>query len=225
MAEATMAVTARDRAGKGAARAERRAGRIPAVIYGGKADPVKISVEPRDLQREMTAGNLFSTVYTLDVGGRNERVLPRDVQFHPVTDRAQHIDFLRVTADTKLAVEVPCNFINEEECPGLRRGGVLNVVRYAIEFICRVDDIPNEIDIDLAGLEIGEGVHISMVMLPDGVEPTITDRDFTIATIAAPTVVAEETAAESDEGEEGEEGDASNDSAGEEAETKEETEE
>ena len=225
MAEATMAVTARDRAGKGAARAERRAGRIPAVIYGGKADPVKISVEPRDLQREMTAGNLFSTVYTLDVGGRNERVLPRDVQFHPVTDRAQHIDFLRVTADTKLSVEVPCNFINEDECPGLRRGGVLNVVRYAIEFICRVDDIPNEIDIDLAGLEIGEGVHISMVMLPDGVEPTITDRDFTIATIAAPTVVAEETAAESDEGEEGEEGDASNDSAGEEAETKEETEE
>ncbi len=225
MAEATMAVTARDRAGKGAARAERRAGRIPAVIYGGKADPVKVSVEPRDLQREMTAGNLFSTVYTLDVRGRSERVLPRDVQFHPVTDRAQHIDFLRVTADTKLAVEVPCNFINEEECPGLRRGGVLNVVRYAIEFICRVDDIPNEIDIDLAGLEIGEGVHISMVMLPDGVEPTITDRDFTIATIAAPTVVAEETAAESDEGEEGEEGDASNDSAGEEAETKEETEE
>ena len=222
MAEAKMAVTARDRAGKGAARAERRAGRIPAVIYGGKADPVKISVEPRDLQREMTAGNLFSTVYTLDVGGRNERVLPRDVQFHPVTDRAQHIDFLRVTADTKLSVEVPCNFINEDECPGLRRGGVLNVVRYAIEFICRVDDIPNEIDIDLAGLEIGEGVHISMVMLPDGVEPAITDRDFTIATIAAPTVVAEETAAE---GEEGEEGDASDDAAGEEAETKEETEE
>ena len=225
MAEATMAVTARDRAGKGAARAERRAGRIPAVIYGGKADPVKVSVEPRDLQREMTAGNLFSTVYTLDVRGRSERVLPRDVQFHPVTDRAQHIDFLRVTADTKLAVEVPCNFINEEECPGLRRGGVLNVVRYAIEFICRVDDIPNEIDIDLAGLEIGEGVHISMVMLPDGVEPTITDRDFTIATIAAPTVVAEETAAEGEEGEEGEEGGVSEDAAGEEAETKEETEE
>ena len=222
MAEATMAVTARDRAGKGAARAERRAGRIPAVIYGGKADPVKISVEPRDLQREMTAGNLFSTVYTLDVGGKNERVLPRDIQFHPVTDRAQHIDFLRVTADTKLAVEVPCNFTNEDVCPGLRRGGVLNVVRYAIEFICRVDDIPNQIDIDLSGLEIGEGVHISMVTLPDGVEPTITDRDFTIATIAAPTVVAEETAAE---GEEGEEGDVSEDAGGEENKATEETEE
>jgi len=207
MAEAnTMAVTARDRAGKGAARAERRAGRIPAVIYGGKADPVMISVEPRDLQREMNAGNLFSTVYSLDVGGKNERVLPRDVQFHPVTDRAQHVDFLRVTADTKLAIEVPCNFINEDDCPGLRRGGVLNVVRYAIELICRVDDIPNQIDIDLSSLEIGEGVHISMVTLPDGVEPTITDRDFTIATIAAPTVVAEETAAEGEEGEEGEEG-------------------
>ncbi len=225
MAEATMAVTARDRAGKGAARAERRAGRIPAVIYGGKADPVMISVEPRDLQREMNAGNLFSTVYSLDVGGKNERVLPRDVQFHPVTDRAQHIDFLRVTADTKLAVEVPCNFINEEDCPGLRRGGVLNVVRYTIEFICRVDDIPNEIEIDLSGLEIGEGVHISMVKLPDGVEPTITDRDFTIATIAAPTVVVEETAAEGEEGEEGEEGVVSEDAAGEEAEATEETEE
>lgn len=199
----TMAVTARDRAGKGAARAERRAGRIPAVIYGGKADPVMISVEPKDLMREMNAGQLFSTVYNLDVAGENERVLPRDVQYHPVTDRAQHVDFLRVTADTKLPVEVPCNFINEDDCPGLRRGGVLNVVRYAIEFICRVDDIPNQIDIDLSGLEIGEGVHISMVTLPDGVEPTVTDRDFTIATIAAPTVVAEETAAEGEEGEEG----------------------
>ena len=209
MAEAnTMAVTARDRAGKGAARAERRAGRVPAVIYGGKTDPVNISVEPKDLLREMDAGQLFSTVYHLDVGGKKERVLPRDVQLHPVTDRAQHVDFLRVTANTKLAVEVPCNFINEDDCPGLRRGGVLNVVRYAIEFICRVDEIPNEIDIDLSGLEIGEGVHISMVTLPDGIEPTITDRDFTIATIAAPTVVAEETASEGDEeGEEGEEGD------------------
>ncbi|MEE2689453.1 MAG: 50S ribosomal protein L25/general stress protein Ctc [Pseudomonadota bacterium] len=206
MAEATMAVTARDRSGKGAARAERRAGRVPAVIYGGKAAPVMISVEPRDLQREMSAGNLFSTVYNFDVGGNNERVLPREVQYHPVTDRAQHIDFLRVTADTKLAVEVPCHFINEEECPGLRRGGVLNVVRHAIEFVCRVDDIPNEIEIDLSGLEIGEGVHISMVALPSGINPTIKDRDFTIATIAAPTVVVEETATEGEEGEDGEEG-------------------
>lgn len=207
MAEAsTLAVTARERAGKGAARAERRAGRIPAVIYGGKADPVMISVEPRDLQRELGAGQLFSTVYTLDVGGKSERVLPRDVQFHPVTDRAQHVDFLRVTANTKLAVEVPCNFMNEDDSPGLRRGGVLNVVRHAIEFICRVDDIPSQIDIDLGGLEIGDGVHISMVTLPDGVEPTITDRDFTIATIAAPTVVAEEEAAEDAEGEDGEGG-------------------
>ena len=223
MAEATLAVTARDRAGKGAARAERLAGRIPAVIYGGKADPVMISVEPRDLQREMTAGNLFSTVYTLDVGGKNERVLPRDIQYHPVTDRAQHIDFLRVTSNTKLAVKVPCNFINEDDSPGLRRGGVLNVVRYAIEFICRVDEIPNEIDIDLSGLEIGEGIHISMVTLPDGVEPTITDRDFTIATIAAPTVVAEEPAGGG--GEEGEEGDVSEDATGEAAVATEESEE
>jgi large subunit ribosomal protein L25 len=206
MAEAsTLAVTARDRAGKGAARAERRAGRIPAVIYGGKADPVLISVEPKSLLREMNSGQLFSTVYALDIG-KGERVLPRDVQYHPVTDRALHIDFLRVTADTKLAVEVAVNFINEEDCPGLKRGGVLNVVRHAIEFFCRVDDIPSEIEIDLSGLEIGDGVHISMVKLPTGVEPTITDRDFTIATIAAPTVVVEGGTTEGDDVEEGEEG-------------------
>lgn len=214
MAEAnTLAVTARDRAGKGAARAERRAGRIPAVIYGGKTDPVLISVDPKDLQRELNAGQLLSTVYTLDVG-KGERVLPRDVQYHPVTDRAEHVDFLRVTADTKLAVEVACNFMNEEECPGLRRGGVLNVVRHAIEFYCRVDDIPQQIDIDLTGLEIGDGVHISMVKLPDGVEPTITDRDFTIATIAAPTIMIEEEETEGEEGEEGEDGEASADADG-----------
>jgi large subunit ribosomal protein L25 len=206
MAEAsTLAVTARDRAGKGAARAERRAGRIPAVIYGGKADPVLISVEPKSLLREMNSGQLFSTVYTLDIG-KGERVLPRDVQYHPVTDRALHVDFLRVTAATKLAVEVAVVFINEEECPGLKRGGVLNIVRRAIEFYCRVDAIPNEIEIDLTGLEIGDGVHISMVKLPDGVEPTITDRDFTIATIAAPTVVVEDDTTEGEEGDEGEEG-------------------
>ena len=205
MAEAsTLAVAARDRAGKGAARAERRAGRIPAVIYGGKADPVLISVEPKSLLREINSGQLFSTVYTLDIG-KGERVLPRDVQYHPVTDRALHIDFLRVTTDTKLAVEVAVKFINEEECPGLKRGGVLNIVRRTVEFFCRVDDIPNEIEIDLSGLEIGDGVHISMVKLPDGVEPTITGRDFTIATIAAPTVVVEDDTTGVAEGVEGEE--------------------
>ena len=193
----TLAVAARERAGKGPARAERRAGRIPAIIYGGNTDPVMISVEPRDLQREMNAGNLFSTVYTLKPGGKTERVLPREIQYHPVTDRALHVDFLRVTASTKLSVEVPCNFINEDNSPGLRRGGVLNVVRYSIELICRVDEIPNQIDIDLTGLEIGEGVHISSVNLTGSAEPAISDRDFTIATIAAPTVISEE--AQSDE--------------------------
>ena len=204
MAEArTMAVTARERAGKGAARAERRAGRIPAVIYGGKQDPVLLSVDPRDLQRELNAGNLFSSVYNLDLNGSTERVLPRDVQFHPVTDWPEHVDFLRVTADTRLAIEVPVRFVNETASPGLRRGGVLNVVRHEIELYCRVDDIPHEIEIDLSGLEIGDGVHISMVALPAGVTPTITDRDFTIATIAAPTVVAEEEAGEGEAGAEG----------------------
>jgi large subunit ribosomal protein L25 len=151
-------------------------------------------------------------VYTLDIG-KGERVLPRDVQYHPVTDRALHIDFLRVTTDTKLAVEVAVKFINEEECPGLKRGGVLNIVRRTVEFFCRVDDIPNEIEIDLSGLEIGDGVHISMVKLPDGVEPTITERDFTIATIAAPTVVVEDDTTEGAEGQAGEEDASAEDAA------------
>ena len=192
---------ARDRVGKGAARATRRAGRVPCVIYGAKKDPTSISIDPLVLRKSLDAGTFFSTVYEVKVNGGAERVLARDVQLHPVTDVPQHVDFLRVTAATKVTVEVPCRFLNEEESEGLRRGGVLNVVRYAIEVLCSVDNIPQEVDVDLAGLDIGDSVHFSHVSLPDGVEPTISDRDFTIATIAAPTVVEEET-----EGEEGEEG-------------------
>ena len=193
----------RDRVGKGAARATRRAGRVPCVIYGANKDPRAISIDPIVLQKSLMAGTFFSTVYNVAIngGGDSERVLPRDVQMHPVTDVPQHVDFLRVTSATKVTVEVPCHFHNEEESVGLRRGGVLNVVRHAIEVLCSVDNIPQEVVVDLAGLDIGDSVHFSHVSLPDGVEPTISDRDFTIATIAAPTVVEEET-----EGEEGEEG-------------------
>ena len=202
MADANvMTAEARDRAGKGAARATRRAGRVPAVIYGGKQDPVLISVDPLHIVNELESGALFATVYEIEVGGSTERVLPRDVQFHPVTDTAEHVDFLRVTDETRVTVDVPCNFVNQVESPGLKRGGVLNVVRHAIEMHCQVDNIPQSIEIDLTGLEINDGVHISDVTLPEGVELTITDRDFTIATVAAPTVVAEETTAEQ-EGEE-----------------------
>ena len=188
-------------AGKGAARATRRSGRVPAVIYGAKKDPTMISLDPRDVSREMNTGSFFATLFDIEVEGKKERVLPRDLQLHPVTDQAVHIDFLRVSASTSVTVSVPCNFLNDEESPGLKRGGVLNVVRYEIELSCRADAIPQEIEIDLTGLDIGDGVHISMVNLPEGVEPTITDRDFTIATIAAPTVVADEEEAEGEEDE------------------------
>jgi large subunit ribosomal protein L25 len=199
----TLVAEAKDRAGKGAARAARRAGRVPAVIYGAKKPPVMISLEPRDLDREISGGGFFATLYDVQVADKTERVLARDLQLHPVTDRPLHVDFLRVSASTEVTVQVPCSFNNEEESPGLKRGGVLNIVRYELELVCRADAIPQQIDVDLTGLEIGDSVHISEVSLPDGVQPTITDRDFTIASIAAPSVIAEE-AAEAEEGEEGE---------------------
>jgi len=202
----SMAAEPRDRAGKGAARATRRAGRVPAVVYGDKKDPVLVSLDPRDVKKGVDSGTFFATIYDLQVAGKTERVIPRDLQVHPINQLPQHVDFLRVAADTQITVEVPCTFINEEESPGIRRGGVLNVVRYAVEVHCGIDDIPQGFDIDLTGLDIGDSVHASTLTLPNGVELTITDRDFTIATVAAPTVVAEETAAEAAEGEEGEEG-------------------
>lgn len=195
----------RERAGKGPARAARRAGQVPGVIYGAKKDPIMIAVENKQLNKLLHSGGFFSTLFDLKVGSKAERVLPRDVQFDPVTDQPVHVDFLRVSAATSVNVEVAVNFLNEDDCPGLKEGGVLNVVRYEIELSCRADAIPQQIDIDLTGLQVGDGIHISMVKLPDGVEPTITDRDFTIATIAAPTVVTEE-AAEAAEGEAAAEG-------------------
>lgn len=201
-----MTAEPRDRAGKGAARATRRAGRVPAVVYGDKKDPILVSLDPRDVKKSVDSGSFFATIFDLQVDGKTERVIPRDLQVHPINQLPQHVDLLRVAADTKITVEVPCAFINEEESPGLRRGGVLNVVRYAVEVHCGIDDIPQGFDIDLTGLDIGDSIHASTLSLPSGVELTITDRDFTIATVAAPTVVAEETAAEAAEGEEGEEG-------------------
>ena len=193
---------AKDRAGKGAARAARRAGRTPAVIYGAKKDPVMITVDPLDLRREISTGAFFATLFDVQVNGKAERVLPRDLQLHPVTDRPLHVDFLRVSATTEIEVDVPVEFINEEESPGLKRGGVLNIVRHAVEVSCRADSIPQEFVIDLTGLDIGDSVHISNITLPEGVTPTITDRDFTICTIAAPNLAVEEE--EADEEAEGE---------------------
>jgi large subunit ribosomal protein L25 len=202
----TLAAELRDRAGKGAARAVRRAGRVPAVIYGDHKDPTLISVEPRELGRYLAKTGFFGTLFDIEVGGKKQQVLPRDVQFHPVTDQPLHVDFLRVTERTQINVDVMVEFVDEEESVGLRRGGVLNIVRHEIEFRCAAGNIPSSIVISLAGLDIGDSVHISNVDLPSGVVPAIADRDFTIATIAAPTVVVEEEEEEEGEGEEGEEG-------------------
>ncbi len=201
-----------ERAGKGPARAARRAGQVPGVIYGAKKDPSLVAIEGKLLNKLLHQGGFFSTLFDVKVDGKIERALARDVQLDPVTDVPVHIDFLRVSATTRVTVEVPVHFLNEDECPGLTEGGVLNVVRHEIELSCRADAIPPHIEIDLSGLDIGDGVHISMVKLPEGVTPTITDRDFTIATIAAPTVVrdeaAEEQAAAEAEGEGPEEAEA-----------------
>ena len=200
MAEtATLAVSARPGTGKGAARASRRNGQVPGVIYGEKKAPISIEVEARVFEKAFHGVGFFTTLFDLDLDGKKHKVLARDVQLHPVTDRPLHVDFLRVSAKTEIAVEVPVHFLNEESCPGIRRGGVLSIVRHEVEIYCRADAIPNEIEIDLSPFEIGDSIHISAAKLPDGVRPTIEDRDFTVATIAAPTVVADEAAEEAAE--------------------------
>lgn len=185
-----LAADARDRAGKGTARAARRAGRVPAVIYGNKEPALMITLEQRVLEFELQDPGFFVRLLDIEVNGSKYRVLPREAQRHPVTDRPLHIDFLRFAADRKITVEVPVVFLNEEASPGLKIGGVLNVVRHEIEVSCTADAIPEHFEIDLTGLEIGDSVHASKLSLPDGVSLTITDRDFTIATVAAPTVMA-----------------------------------
>lgn len=195
---ATMTAELRDRTGKGAARATRRSGRVPGVIYGNKEAPVLISVDPKALQNELESSGFYIRQFEVEVGGQSHRVLPREVQFHPVNDRPLHVDFLRVTEQTTINVSIPVTVVNEEESPGLKRGGVLNLVRREIEVTCAVGNIPSEFVIDLEGMEIGDSAHISQIKLPEGVVPVISDRDFTIATVAAPTVVREEAAAEAE---------------------------
>ncbi len=226
----SLAATARPQSGKGPARAARRDGLVPAIIYGNKLDPMAISVERKALERQIHVPGFFIRLVDVSLDGETHRVLPRDVQFHPVSDVPLHVDFLRFSADRKITVAVPVHFNNEEESPGLKRGGVLNIVRHEVEVLCTADNIPQIFEIDLTGFDIGDAVHASMVALPEGVTFTITDRDFTIATVAAPTVIAEEAAAEGEEGEEieGEEGVAAEGAEGEaegeaaESETKEE---
>lgn len=197
--------------GKGGARALRREGRMPAIVYGGGGEPLCVSLERAALERELERGGFFARLYDLAVDGDPVRVLPREMQVDPVTDRPIHVDFVRFVAGARLAVSVAVRFRGQDESEGLKRGGVLNVVRHDVELLCPLDAIPAHIVADVSGRGIGDSIHISDIDLPEGVVPTITDRDFTIATIAAPTVVAEE----EEEGEEGEEQEAAE--AGEEA--------
>lgn len=219
----------RERAGKGIARSLRRAGRTPAVIYGDKKEPVNISISSNEINVEYNKGMMFTTLCDVKVkGGDKHLVLARDVQLHPVTDIVEHVDFLRVTKKTKLAVDVPVQFINEEKCPSIDQKGTLNVVRHTVELICSAVNIPDFIEVNLEGKEHGDSVNVSDADLPEGSSPVITDRDFTIATLVPPKtaeqleaedaaaaeagdgIVSDEEAAAAEEGAEGEktEGDA-----------------
>ena len=201
MSEAlTLPAELRERAGKGASRELRRQGRVPAVIYGGKEEPTAIHIEERVLRRQLGTGHFMNSIVMVEVSGKPVRAIPKDVAMHPVTDRPLHVDFLRLSKDAKIQVAVPVVFVNEEESPGLKKGGVLNVVRHELELVCESDKIPGEIEIDVTGLEVGDSIHISNVTLPQGAESAITDRDFTIATIVAPSAMK----SDAGEGEEGE---------------------
>jgi len=194
----TLPAEARDRAGKGASRHLRREGRVPAVVYGEKKDALSIHVEEKLLTKMLHTGHFMNSVVMIDVGGKATRTLPKAVDFHPVTSRPIHVDFLRISEHTKVHVNVPVRFDNEEASPGLKRGGVLNVVQHEIELVCDAAHIPSELHLPLDGLEIGDSIHISQVKLPQGVVPANTDEDFTVATIVAPSAMKaeeEETAA------------------------------
>jgi large subunit ribosomal protein L25 len=189
----------RDRAGKGASRVLRREGRVPAVIYGNKETPLSIHVEEKELARQLGTGHFFNSIIEIEVGGQKLRTLPKDVAFHPVSSRPLHVDFLRLSANSKVHVDVPVVFENELASPGLKRGGVLNIVRHELELICDAESIPEAIHIDLTGLEVGDVIHIGSIALPDGVTSGIHEHDATIATIVAPSALqSQEDAAEAE---------------------------
>jgi large subunit ribosomal protein L25 len=185
----TLPAEARDRAGKGASRALRRDGRVPAVVYGEKKEPLSIHVEEKLLTKMLSTGHFMNSVVMIELEGKPNRTLPKDVQFHPVTSRPVHVDFLRIGEHSKVTVAIPVRFDNEEASPGLKRGGVLNIVQHELELVCDAAHIPEEIHIPLDGLEIGDSIHISEVKLPEGTKVAIDDRDFTVATIVAPSAM------------------------------------
>ena len=208
-AAATFEATPRETAGKGAARALRREGRIPAVIYGEGKPTVSLALKANELNREYYHGGFFSKVVEIKNGKDSFFALPKDIQVHPVNDHILHVDFLQVTEKSTITVLVPVHFRGMEKCVGIKRGGNLNIVRHDLELTCSVNNIPRSIDIDISKMNIGDSLHISAVDLPDGVTPAITDRDFTIATVAGRGGKQDkEDAAESTEEAEGAEGEA-----------------
>jgi len=199
MSEAlTLSAEARERAGKGASRALRREGRVPAVIYGNNEEPSIVHVEEKALNKLLGTGHFFNSVVMVN----GVRTLPKDVAFHPVSDRPLHVDFLRVSEHASVHVEVPVIFTNEEASPGLKRGGVLNIVRHELELIVDAAEIPDDVVVDLTGYEVGDSIHISAVKLPAGAKSAIEDRDFTIATIVAPSALKRADGEAATEGEE-----------------------
>jgi large subunit ribosomal protein L25 len=194
MAEASeIKASARPRAGKGGARAIRREGRVPGVLYGDKAAPQNIALDYKDLQLAVLRGKFLSTVHDLSLDGGKCRVIPREVQLDPVKDTPLHVDFQRVGPGARIRVNVPVRFINEGLSPGLKRGGVLNIVRHEVEVTAPADAIPDFFEFNLEGLEIGRSVHISATKMPEGVRPTIINRDFTVATVAGHKIEEEAT--------------------------------
>ncbi|MBA4765845.1 50S ribosomal protein L25/general stress protein Ctc [Qipengyuania huizhouensis] len=195
----TLPAETRERAGKGASRALRREGRVPAVIYGGKEEPTLIHVEEKELVKQLGTGHFMNSIVEIELGGKKVKTLPKDVSLHPVNDRPEHVDFFRLAKGGKIEVQVPVVFINEEKSPGLKKGGVLNIVRHELELVCENDKIPGEIEIDVTGKEVGDSIHISEVTLPAGSESAITDRDFTIATLVAPSALKKSEGAEGED--------------------------
>ena len=193
-------VVVRDETGTGNAREARRNGMVPAVIYGGSQDAVSVTVSYNEVLKAINSGDFLQSMVELKHDGKTQKVITKDVQFHPVSDQAVHVDFYRVTEKTIIDVDVPAQFVGEDVSPGLKRGGALNVVRYNIEVKCPAGAIPDYLEIDISGLDIGDSIHLSEVTLPKGVKPGITDRDVTIATIVASRT------SKTDEDEDGEEG-------------------
>ena len=201
-------------------------GMVPGIIYGKGSEPTKIALEDKLLKKLMNTGSFYSTIIDIDINGKVEKILPKQLQYHPVSDKLIHFDFLRVQENTKVNVEIPIEFLNQEKCPGLKKGGVLNTVRRLVELSCNANNIPSKLEFDLINSEIGDAVKISNIVLPEGVSPTIKDRDFVIATLVPPTVEVEtKTEETSEEGAEDKTEEKSEDKKEEVKENKEETKE